>query len=73
LQDVVDIAQRCIDAGVFAGEADHLAVEFWAVVHGITSLVIAGMLDERAARDRLGHLMGVVAEGNAVRVEPLPS
>jgi hypothetical protein len=64
LQDVVVIAQRCIDAGMFVGAADDIAVEMWAVVHGVTSLVIAGMLDERTARARLAHLTEVVVSGN---------
>jgi AcrR family transcriptional regulator len=66
LQDVVVLAQRCIDAGEFVADvdADDLAVELWAVVHGVTSLVIAGMLDERAAHARLEHLLHVVTTGN---------
>jgi hypothetical protein len=68
LQDVIVIAQRCIDAQLFIGNADDLAVEVWSVVHGVTSLVIAGMLDETTARARLTHLMDVVVKGNLSQV-----
>jgi AcrR family transcriptional regulator len=56
LGDVVEIAQRCIDAGEFVGPPDDIAREAWALVHGVTSLVIAEMLDPDDGRERLDHL-----------------
>jgi AcrR family transcriptional regulator len=73
LQDVVVIAQRCIDAGLFVGDAEDIAVEVWSVVHGVTSLVIAGMLDSAEARRRLRHLMGVVVSGYRAQAAVLTS
>jgi AcrR family transcriptional regulator len=63
LQDVVDLAQRCIDDGFFVGEATDIATEVWAVVHGLTSLTLTCMIEEPAARSRLGHLMRVTTDG----------
>jgi len=48
---------------VFVGEADDIARELWAVVHGITSLVIADMLELGDARERLAHLYEVCTAG----------
>ena len=44
LQMCVDAAQRCIDAEVLVGDADDLAHEIWAAVHGVTSLELRHML-----------------------------
>ena len=63
LHDVVDLAQRCIDAGIFVGRAVDIATEDWALVHGVTSLTIACLLEPAAARDRLCHLMSVATAG----------
>ena len=38
---LVEGVQRCLDAGLLTGEALFIALGLWAVVHGITSLVIA--------------------------------
>jgi AcrR family transcriptional regulator len=33
--------QECVDAGVFEGEADALALRLWAAAHGIAALLVA--------------------------------
>jgi AcrR family transcriptional regulator len=33
--------QECIDAGVFEGEADALALRLWAAAHGVAALLVA--------------------------------
>ena len=63
LGDVVELAQRAIDAGTFVGQAEMIATEVWAVVHGVTSLVISEMLDPVDARVRLAHLTGATLDG----------
>ena len=52
LGDVIVLVQRGIDAGAIVGDADAIAREVWALVHGITSLAIAQMLDPADARQR---------------------
>jgi AcrR family transcriptional regulator len=63
LQDVVDVAQRIIDAGLWRGNARAMATEVWALVHGVTSLTLACMLTPDDARKRLQHLMRAVVAG----------
>jgi len=63
LQDVVDTVQRAVDQGVMRGDARDIATEVWAVVHGVTSLTIAGMLDHDTAPARLDHLMQMTTRG----------
>ncbi len=63
LGDVIVLVQRGIDAGAIVGDADAIAREVWALVHGITSLAIAQMLDPADAKARLVHLMQVSIEG----------
>jgi AcrR family transcriptional regulator len=63
LGDVVEIAERCIAAGRFVGHADDIARELWAMVHGITSLVIADMLEPADGRERLEHLYRMYVAG----------
>lgn len=38
---LVDEVQRCIDAGLLAGETADVAVQLWTGVHGVTSLLIS--------------------------------
>jgi AcrR family transcriptional regulator len=73
LQDVVVLLQRCIDAGFHTGDATAIATEVWALVHGITSLAIADMIDERTARARLAHLIQVSTEGYRAEATRLSS
>jgi AcrR family transcriptional regulator len=63
LGDVIVLVQQGIDAGAIVGDADTVAREVWALVHGITSLAIAQMLDPADAKARLIHLMQVWIEG----------
>jgi AcrR family transcriptional regulator len=44
LQMLIDGVQRCVDAGIFRGEAFALALRLWSVGHGVASLAIAGYL-----------------------------
>jgi AcrR family transcriptional regulator len=37
----VGSVQECVDAGVFEGEADALALRLWAAAHGIAALLVA--------------------------------
>lgn len=55
-QTNIDSAQRCIDAGVFAGDAGVIATRCWCVSHGVASLALGGMLpraDAEAHHDAL--------------------
>jgi len=64
LQVLIDAVQRCVDDGLFVGDARDLALELWSMNHGITSLAIAGMLGSpEQARDRLAHLGAAVYHG----------
>lgn len=63
LGDVVEIAERCIDAGRFVGHADDIAREVWAMAHGVTSLVIADMLEVSDGRERLEHMFQMYTAG----------
>jgi AcrR family transcriptional regulator len=38
---VVDAVQRCVDAGLMEGDARQHALFLWALVHGLTSLLIS--------------------------------
>jgi AcrR family transcriptional regulator len=50
-------AQRCIDAGAFAGDATDVATQMWAISHGIAALTLVGMLTpEDAVRQHEGLL-----------------
>ena len=40
-QHFVASVQACVDAGVFEGEADQLALRLWAAAHGISALLVA--------------------------------
>jgi AcrR family transcriptional regulator len=73
LQDVVDLAQRCIDSGIYTGDAASIATEVWALVHGVTSLAIAGMIDEVTARVRLAHLIEMSTAGYVSEASELSS
>ena len=43
-QTNIDGAQRCIDAGLFAGDAVEIATAMWAVSHGVASLALGAMI-----------------------------
>jgi len=40
-QHFVDSVQACVDAGVFEGEAEQLALQLWAGAHGLAALLVA--------------------------------
>ena len=40
-QHFVDSVQACVDAGVFEGDADQLALRLWAAAHGLAALLVA--------------------------------
>mgnify|MGYP000932233279 CR=1 FL=1 len=44
LQVLIDGVAACVHAGIFAGDAEALAMQFWAFAHGVASLTIAGVL-----------------------------
>jgi len=39
-QHFVDSVRDCVDAGVFVGEPDQLALRLWAAAHGLASLLV---------------------------------
>jgi len=64
LQVLIDGVQRCIDAGLLVGGAEQLAVELWAMNHGITSLAISGQLGiADQARTMLEHATEAMITG----------
>jgi AcrR family transcriptional regulator len=64
LQVLIDGVQRCIDAGFFDGDAEHLALELWALNHGITSLAVSGVLGiPERARTMLDHASRAMIAG----------
>jgi AcrR family transcriptional regulator len=72
LADLVGLIQRCLDAGALIGDAEALAREVWALVHGVTSLAIAEMLERPDARERLEHLMRMTIAGYREEAEVRP-
>jgi AcrR family transcriptional regulator len=64
LQMCVEAVSRCVDVGVLAGDPENIAHEVWAVLHGVTSLELRGMLGPtEAARARLESVIQAVLEG----------
>jgi AcrR family transcriptional regulator len=58
----VRAVQACIDAGVFApGDAYEISKIFWAAIHGVVSLEIAGHFPPDKAAQRYERLMHAVA------------
>lgn len=53
----VEVVGRCVDAGIFDGDPDAIAHQFWALIHGITSLELRGMLGSSA--EAASHLRSV--------------
>ena len=54
LQPLAETVQRCLDSGVF-DPADQLEIthQLWALVHGLTSLELRGMLGDEERAERL--------------------
>ncbi len=61
LQVLIDAVQRAVDAGIFRGDAEALAVELWALNHGLTMLAITGMIAD--APERLTHAYAALVSG----------
>ncbi len=60
----IDAVQRCVDAGLFVGDAADMAHQMWAVIHGVTSLELRGMLGSPdAATEYLRSLQTAVTDG----------
>ena len=53
----IDAMGRCVDAGVLIGDPVAIAHQFWALIHGVTSLELRGMLGSPA--EAAGHLRAV--------------
>jgi AcrR family transcriptional regulator len=71
LQVLVDAVACCVDAGLLPPPAEELAVELWAVNHGITSLAISGMLGTSApARVHLDRMVRATVAGYRQLVAP---
>jgi AcrR family transcriptional regulator len=74
LQVLVDAVQRAVDAQLLPGPADQVAVELWAMNHGITSLALSGMLpDGRPPSEHLHRMFEVALHGyGALLTTPQP-
>lgn len=58
--------ERAIAAGVLGGDADRVAHVFWAGVHGLVSLHLAGkLLMGRSIEDLIEPVLTTLARGNA--------
>jgi len=62
---------RCIDAGIVEGDADHLAHYYWAALHGVVSLHLAGKLQLGLSLDELvSPLLRAVVDGTRPKTTP---
>jgi len=60
----IDAAHRCVEAGTFHGDPDDIAHQMWAVLHGVTSLELRGMLGSPAmAIGYLRSLQAILVQG----------
>jgi AcrR family transcriptional regulator len=72
LQTLIDAVEACVEAGVFHHDAGDLAIELWAMGHGVASLWASGLLEEDRARAVHQHVMentlrGLLADADAAR------
>lgn len=65
LQDLVAVVERAVGAGRLHGDAAEIGTDLWAMVHGVTSLTIAGMLDPDSAPEHLDRMMAAAVAGYA--------
>jgi AcrR family transcriptional regulator len=67
----VEAVGRCVEAGLFTGDADDIAHQIWALIHGVTSLELRGMLGspDRAAA-HLASVFAAAVEGYRVGARP---
>ncbi|MFI5315232.1 MAG: TetR/AcrR family transcriptional regulator [Myxococcota bacterium] len=64
-QVLLESVELAVQAGVLAGDPETVAHVFWAGLHGLVSLQLAGKLGlGRAARDLLEPLMDALIDGN---------
>jgi AcrR family transcriptional regulator len=59
----IDAAQRCVDAGIFVGDATELATRMWCVSHGVASLALSGLIPIPDAHAHHEGLCAVVVQG----------
>jgi AcrR family transcriptional regulator len=70
---LVQAVQRCLDAGVIApGNPVLIASGLWAVVHGITSLLIANRGLAWPVEELVDHVVGAHLEGLRTRAKVAP-
>jgi len=50
---LVEAVQRCVEAGRFAGDPTAMALQIWAMAHGVVALELAHMLAPDVARSTL--------------------
>jgi AcrR family transcriptional regulator len=62
-QTNIDGAQRCIDAGLFQGDATEIATEMWCISHGVSSLALGGMIPVAEAHPTHERLCDAVMLG----------
>ena len=62
----VDTVRRAVDAGVIQGRPDELATLFWAGIHGLAALALAGALPAGSDLDVLAtRMLDSLIRGNA--------
>jgi len=67
-QVLLEAVELAVQAGVLAGDPEEVAHVFWAGLHGLVSLHLAGKLAlGRSARDLLEPLMDTLVDGNRKR------
>lgn len=55
LQTLIDGVARCVNAGLFQGNAEDIALELWSISHGFASLAIAGSIPPDRVRRLSDH------------------
>ena len=63
LTTLVDAVRRAVDAGLLRGEPFDLAVQLWALGHGVASLALTGMLGPPEAARALMERAGLALVG----------
>lgn len=65
----IEGAQRCIDAGLFVGDATEIATSMWCVSHGVVSLALGGMIPLDQAHPNHERLCEAVVAGMRATAE----
>jgi AcrR family transcriptional regulator len=55
----IENVRRCVEAGILVGDPEAIAHQLWALIHGITSLELRGMLG--STDDAAAHLTSLFA------------